>query len=83
MKNGLWRLVSGKEIKPKEEQALAKREAKAERAAGEIYLLVENDQRVLSGDIPSCMYPFYIPYSLFIFYICFTLLTYLFVTVWL
>ena len=46
MKNGLWRLVSGKEIKPKDEQALAKWEAKAERAAGAIYLLVENDQRV-------------------------------------
>ena len=39
--------------------------------------------RGLSGDIPSCMYPFYIPYLLFIFYIYFTLLTYLFVTVWL
>jgi transposase InsO family protein len=49
MKNGLWRLVSGKETKPtkKEEGAeLAKWEAKAERAAGEIYLLVENDQRI-------------------------------------
>ena len=46
MKNGLWRLVSGKETKPKDEQALAKWEAKAERAAGEIYLLVENDQRI-------------------------------------
>ena len=37
----------------------------------------------VSGDIPSCMYSFYIPYLLFIFYIYFTLLTYLFVTVWL
>ena len=46
MKNGLWRLVSGKETKPKDEESLAKWEAKAERAAGEIYLLVENDQRV-------------------------------------
>ena len=35
-----------KRNKPKEEQALAKWEAKAERAAWEIYLLVENDQRV-------------------------------------
>ena len=32
--------------KREDEQALAKWEAKAERAAGEIYLLVENDQRV-------------------------------------
>ena len=40
MKNGLWRFVSGKETKQKDKQA------KAERAAGEIYLLVENDQRV-------------------------------------
>ena len=46
MKNGLWRLVSEKEKKPTEEGALAKWEAKAERAAGEIFLLVENDQRV-------------------------------------
>ena len=46
MRNGLWRLVSGRETKPTEEEALAKWEAKAEKAAGEIYLLVENDQRV-------------------------------------
>jgi len=46
MKNGLWRLVSGKETKPKDQESLAKWEARAERAAGEIYLLVENDQRV-------------------------------------
>jgi len=46
MKNGLWRIVSGKETKPNETEALAKWEAKAEKAAGEIFLLVENDQRV-------------------------------------
>jgi transposase InsO family protein len=46
MRNGLWKLVSGRETKPSEEEALAKWEAKAERAAGEIYLMVENDQRV-------------------------------------
>src|SRR5579863_2274760 len=48
MRNGLWKLVSGKLAKPspRDEDALNKWEAKAERAAGEIYLLVENDQRV-------------------------------------
>ena len=46
MKNGLWKVVSGKETRPEDADALAKWEAKAERAAGEIYLLVENDQRV-------------------------------------
>lgn len=46
MKNGLWRLVSGKESKPSGDADCTKWEAKAERAAGEIYLLVENDQRV-------------------------------------
>ena len=46
MRNGLWRLVSGKETKPKEEKELEAWEAKAERAAGEIYLLVQSDQRV-------------------------------------
>src|ERR1700734_3098479 len=44
MRHGLWRLVSGKETKPKE--GLKDWEAKAEKAAGEIYLLVESDQRV-------------------------------------
>ena len=44
MKNGLWRLVSRKETQPKDKQDLDKWEAKAERAAGEIYLLVENCQ---------------------------------------
>jgi hypothetical protein len=36
MRNGLWRLVSGKETKPnlKEAEALEKWEAKVERAAG-------------------------------------------------
>ena len=47
MRNGLWRLVSGKETRPKEAgEALEKFEAKVEKAAGEIYLLVEKDQRV-------------------------------------
>ena len=47
MKNGLWRLVSGREPKPKtEEGGLSKWEGRAERAAGEIFLSVENDQRV-------------------------------------
>ena len=44
MRNGLWRIVSGKEAKPSSDED--KWEAKAERAAGEIYLMVENDQRV-------------------------------------
>src|ERR1700689_2390595 len=46
MRNALWRVVSGKESRPKDEMALAQWEAKAERAAGEIYLMEENDQRV-------------------------------------
>ena len=46
MRNGLWRLVSGKETKPKEKDELVKWEVKAEKATGEIYLLVESDQRV-------------------------------------
>jgi hypothetical protein len=46
MRNGLWKLVSGKETKPKIEETLYVWETKAERAAGEIYLMVENDQRV-------------------------------------
>ena len=48
MQNGLWRLVSKKETKPPASKAdeLEKWEMKAEKAAGEIYLLVENDQRV-------------------------------------
>ena len=48
MRNGLWRLVSKKETKPAASLAdeLEKWEMKAEKAAGEIYLLVENDQRV-------------------------------------
>ncbi len=46
MRNGLWRLVSGKETKPNGAEELNKWENKAEKAAGEIYLLVENDQRV-------------------------------------
>jgi hypothetical protein len=46
MRNELWRLVSKKEVKPSAAEELNKWEAKAEKAAGEIYLLVENDQRV-------------------------------------
>src|ERR671929_620035 len=48
MRNGLWKLVSGKLPRPgsRDEEELTKWESKAERAAGEIYLLVESDQRV-------------------------------------
>ena len=47
MRNGLWRLVSGKLPKPiREADEILKWETKAEKVAGEIYLLVENDQRV-------------------------------------
>ena len=46
MRNGLWKLVSGKLPKPRDEDEGIKWELKAERAAGEIYLLVESDQRV-------------------------------------
>ena len=47
MKMGLWRLVSGKETKPTVDKdgSMDKWEIKAERAAAEIYLAVENDQR--------------------------------------
>src|SRR6267154_979739 len=44
--NEEWLMVSGKLPKPRDEDELLKWETKAERAAGEIYLLVENDQRV-------------------------------------
>src|SRR5688572_18583570 len=46
MKNGLWRLVSEKEGRPDSGSSLVKWEEKAERAAGELYLMVESDQRV-------------------------------------
>jgi len=47
MRNGLWKLVSGNLPRPiKDADEVNKWETKAERAAGEIYLLVENDQRV-------------------------------------
>ena len=46
MRNGYWRLVSGKEVEPKDPVALEKWESKAERAAGEIYLIIEIDKRV-------------------------------------
>ena len=45
-KIGLWKIVSGQETEPKDSETLTKWEAKADRAAGEIYLLVENDQRI-------------------------------------
>ena len=47
MRNGLWKLVSGRWPQPTDdENDLLKWETKAEKAAGEIYLLVESDQRV-------------------------------------
>jgi gag-polypeptide of LTR copia-type/Integrase core domain/GAG-pre-integrase domain len=49
MKLGYWRLVAGKEKQPSgksDPDTIEKWEAKAEKAAGEIYLAVENDQRV-------------------------------------
>ncbi|KAF9488991.1 hypothetical protein BDN71DRAFT_1531971 [Pleurotus eryngii] len=46
MRLGLWRLVAGKESTSINAAELNKWEAKAERAAGEIYLLVEADQRI-------------------------------------
>ena len=47
MRNGLWKLVSGRWPQPTDdEDDLLKWETKAEKAAGEIYLLVESDQRV-------------------------------------
>src|SRR5260370_7187899 len=48
MKNGIWKLVYGKLSKPplSKVEEVIKWEEKAEQAAGEIYLLVENDQRV-------------------------------------
>ena len=38
MRNGLWKLVSGKLPKPRDTEELGKWETKAEKAAGEIYL---------------------------------------------
>jgi hypothetical protein len=49
MRNGIWGVVSGKTSKPEKGEELAKWEAKAEKAAGEIYLAVESDQRVHFG----------------------------------
>ena len=48
MKQGYWRLVSGREDRPKKSDAdaLEKYETKAEKAAGEIFLAVQPDQRV-------------------------------------
>ena len=46
MKMGYWKLVSGIEAKPAEGKELLAWELKAEKAADEIYLAVEQDQRV-------------------------------------
>jgi len=46
MKMGYWCIVSAKELKPVEASAALAWQIKAEKAAGEIYLAVENDQRV-------------------------------------
>jgi len=48
MKLDYWRLVSGKEmrLKSSDSEVLDKWKAKAEKAAGKLYLAVENDQRV-------------------------------------
>ena len=47
MRNGLWGVVSGKVSQPiSDSDALAKWETKKEKAAGEIFLAVESDQRV-------------------------------------
>ena len=48
MQNGLWRLVSKKKVKSNNSKGddLNKWESKAEKATREIYLLVENDQRM-------------------------------------
>src|SRR5215475_11939308 len=46
MKLGLWRIVAAKELKPSSGgDAVEKWELRAEKAAAEIYLAVENDQR--------------------------------------
>lgn len=46
MRGGLWSVVSGKGTKPSATDELAKWETKVEKAAGEIYLAVESDQRI-------------------------------------
>jgi len=47
MRNGLWKLVSGKLPQPTEGgNEILKWKTKAEKTASEIYLLVESDQRV-------------------------------------
>src|SRR6266550_3318850 len=52
MRGGLWSVVSGKTtVSPKTEEEMAKLELKKEKAAGEIYLAVESDQRVHFRDI--------------------------------
>src|ERR1700742_2036699 len=51
MKLGLWKLVSGREKKPRDAEKLEIYEDKAEKAAGEIYLAVEQDQRVHIKDL--------------------------------
>src|ERR1700742_4054086 len=51
MKLGYWRLVNGKERKPSDSSKLDEWEEKAEKAAGEIFLAVEPEQRVLIKDM--------------------------------
>ena len=48
---GYWRLVSGKETSPKDAEAAENWEIKAEKAAGEIFLSVAQDQKVHIRDI--------------------------------
>ncbi|EEB97195.1 hypothetical protein MPER_03536 [Moniliophthora perniciosa FA553] len=49
MKLGYWKLVSGKDTKPDDDKA-GSWETKAEKAAGEIFLLVDENQKVHIGD---------------------------------
>ena len=48
MKLGLWRLVNSQEKKPTvdKDNNIEKWEIKAEKAAGEMYLAVKDDQRI-------------------------------------
>src|ERR1700760_4095362 len=46
MKTGLWRLVSGVDKRPSEAAELSKWLDKAEKASGEIYLCLGEDQKV-------------------------------------
>ena len=46
MRQNLWRLVSGKESRPDEAEKAESWDKRAEKAAGDIYLLVESEQRI-------------------------------------